>query len=374
MTLLWYIRKTGWILFVIMVLSFTSIVTAASDANLVIVTVKDINTKETLDSTRIYLDGRYSGDTSSAEGAGILMIRDVSPGTHTLRVTKSGFKEVIKKFVYPVESAVEIMISKGSLVSLNPQGPAPGAINLIFYPSSTSYNCADHVKVSTTLYITDEAKFRKDVMNLISDTYLNLDQVTSQSVPLPDDYRKHFNFYYYFDPSAPADAFLGCAGSVPESYWNDVTFSDVTIILYPTYYGIYADSSCQPTGCFENFGPGRSLMKAPADKMILFKHETGHAVFELVDTYCGTTYYYQNDPNPNVWATSESCKADARTNNRDPEQCRQIQKINSPSSSCIRNYWDWDPMPDIMANGYDGRFGDAATRRINYVLSQSGAE
>lgn len=373
MTWLSCIGKTGWILVVILSFSVTYTVSAASGANSVIVVVKDTRTKENMDDAKVYLDGGYRGATSSADGAGILVIQDVSPGTHTVRVTRPGFKEITKKFVYPAETTIEVMISKGSLVSLNPNGPAPHAINVIFYPSSTSYNCADHVKVSTPLYITNETRFREDVMNLIRHTYLNLDQVTSRSNPLPDDYQEYFNFYYYYDPSAPADAFSGCTGSVPESYWNDVTFSDVTVILYPTYYGIYANSSCQPTGCFQNFGPGRSLMKAPADQVMLFKHETGHAVFELIDTYCGTTYYYQNDPYPNVWASLESCKADARSNNRDPEQCRQIQKKNSLSTSCIKNYWQWDPMPDIMANGYGGKFGDAATQRINYVLSQSGA-
>ncbi len=44
--------------------------------------------------------------------------------------------------------------------------------------------------------------------------------------------------------------------------------SDVTVILYPQYYGIYADATCQPTGCFQNFGPGRSVMKAPADQVM----------------------------------------------------------------------------------------------------------
>jgi hypothetical protein len=371
MTLLSCIGKTGWIFVVILAFSAFHTVSASPGVNQVIVVVKDTRTKENLNDAQVYLDGGYRGITSS-EDAGILVIQDISDGTHTLRVTRAGYKEISRKFVYPAETRVEAMISKGSLVSLNPYGPSPHGINIIFYPSATSYNCADHVKVSTPLYMTDEIRFRQDAMDLFSRTYLNLDQVTSPSHPLPDDYTEFFNLYYYYDPSAPADAFSGCAGSIPESYWDDVTFSDVTVLLYPSYYGIYADASCQPTGCYQNFGPGRGQMKAPADQEMLFKHETGHAVFELIDTYCGTTYYYQNDPNPNVWASLESCRTDARDGNRDPEQCRQIQK-NSQSSSCIKNYFQWDPMPDIMANGYGGRFGDAATRRINYILLQSGA-
>ncbi len=365
---------TGWILVIILVVSLTYTVSATPGANSVIIVVKDARTRENLSGAQIYLDGGYRGDTSSADDEGMLVLQDVSPGTHTVRVTRSGFKEITRKFIYPAESMVEVTISKGFLVSLNPNGPAPHAINIIFYPSSTSYSCIDRAKVSTPLYLTNETRFREDVLNVINHTYLNLDQVASGSDPLPDNYRERFNFYYYYDPSSPADAFSGCAGSIPDSYWNNVTFSDVTVLLYPKYYGIYANLSCQPTGCYESFGPGRNLMKVPADQMTLIKHETGHAIFELIDTYCGTTYYTQNDPYPNVWASLESCRADAQSNHRDPEQCRQIQKKNSLSSaSCIRNYWQWDPMPDIMASGYSGRFGESATRRIDYVLSKAGA-
>ncbi len=364
--------KTGWILIVILTCCLTFTVSAAPGADPVTVVVKDSQTRATLDGAQIYLDGGYYGATSSGDGGGSLALQDISSGKHTVRVTRPGYKGTTSRFVYPAETTVEVMISKESLVSLNPNGPTSGAINIVFYPSSTSYNCADHAIMSTPLYMTNETRFKDDVMKVISSTYLNLDQVTSRSNSIPDDYREQFNFYYYYDPSAPADAFSGCAGSVPESYWNDVTFSDVTVILYPTYYGIYADSSCQPTGCFQNFGPGRSVMKAPADQVMLFRHETGHAVFELIDTYCGETYYYQNDPYPNVWTSLESCRADAQSNNRDPQQCRQIEKKSS-SSSCIKSYYQWDPMPDIMANGYSGRFGDASSRRISYVLSQSGA-
>ena len=350
--------------------SFT--VSATSTGNTVTVVVKDLRTRANLDSALVYLDGGYQGSTGTSTGT--IQLQDVKPGKHTIRVTKAGYKVVTKKFNYPAESTLEVTLSGGALVSMNPNGPNTNAINIIFYPSSTSYSCSAGKKVSTPLYFSNESRFRDDVQNVIDKTYLNLEKDTSSSNPLPSDYRKRFNFYYYYDPSAPADAFSGCAGSVPESYWNEVTFSDVTVILYPTYYGIYSNMSCQPTGCNQDFGPGRNLMKAPADQPVLIKHESGHAVFGLIDTYCGQTYYTQNDPHPNVWASLESCKTDARSNNRDPEQCRQIAKKEFLSSpSCSQNFWQWDPNPDIMANGYKGKFGDAATGRINYVLDQSGS-
>ena len=79
-------------------------------------------------------------------------------------------------------------------------------------------------------------------------------------------------------------------------------------------------------------------MKVPADQPVLLKHETGHAVYGLVDTYCGDTYYYQNSPYPNVWASEEACIDDARSRGRDPAGCRQIKKSNTGTSvSCSRN-------------------------------------
>jgi hypothetical protein len=364
----------GWFLIFILLVSIPYPVCAASTANTVTVVIKDLRTKGNLNGALIYLDGGYVGSTSAVNGAGTLSLPDVSPGTHTLRVTHPDYREVTKKFSSPGESRIEVSLSDGFLVSLNPQGPSNNGINVVFYPSSTSYNCAAATKVSTPLYMEDEARFREDVTKVIDLTYLNLDKDTTTSNPLPSDYRDRFNFYYYYNPSAPADAFSGCAGTVPENYWKEVTFSDVTIVLYPTYYGIYSNMSCQPTGCNQDFGPGRNLMKAPADQPVLVKHETGHAIFGLIDTYCGETYYTQNDPHANVWSSEESCKSDARSNNRDPAQCRQIQKKDFMSNpTCTKQFWQWDPNPDIMSNGYKGKFGDAATQRINYVLDQTGS-
>jgi len=357
------------IIIVIICISMTVTISAVSAASAVTVTVKDARTKVTVDNALVYLNGAYIGTTSS----GTMTLADIKAGTHTVRVTKPDYREVTKKFSYPDESTIKIEIARGALVLLNENAASADAINVVFYPSSTSYSCTDRAKISSPAYLANETLFREDVQKVIRSTYLDLDKVTSTSDPLPSGYEDAFNFYYYYDPSAPGDAFSGCAGTIPESYWNEVTFSDVTVLLYPKYYGIYANTSCQPTGCSQNFGPGRNLMKAPADQLTLIQHESGHAVFQLVDTYCGNTYYYQNDPHANVWSSLESCQADARTNQRDASQCRQIKKTSSiASASCSQNYWQWDPMPDIMANGYKGKFGDASTQRINYVISQVG--
>jgi len=367
-----FIGKTGWILTAILVFSLMYTVSAESGQYPVIIIVKDMRTQENLDGARVYFDGGYLGNTTSSSQNGIVVIQDVSPGVHTVRVVRPGYNEMTRKFVFPNETTVEIMISKGSLVSLNQEGPSPHAINIVFYPSSTSYNCTNHEKIPSPEYMSNETLFRENVLDIINTTYLNLDHVTSPADSLPEDYQKKFNFYYYYDPSSPADAFSSCSGSLPKSYWNNVTFSDVTVILYPTYYGRYANTSCQPMGCTRILGPGCSQMKVPADQEMIVTHETGHAAFGLVDTYCGDTHYWQNDPYPNVWASLESCRADARSHDRDPEQCRRIESGGSFSRNCIRNFWHWDPAPDIMTSMY-GRFGDAATQRIRFVLSQAGS-
>lgn len=364
-------KKIGVFVALLILFSLTVTVSAASSQDSLTVVVKDARTGGALGDALVYLDGAYKG--TSAASSGDLIVQDVRPGTHTVRVTRPGFKEITKKISFPETRTVSVEINQGYLVLLNKGGATADAINVVFYPSSTSYSCTDHAKISNPLYLSNETRFREDVMKVIRSTYLELEKTTSPEDPLPSGYSDRFNFYYYYNPAAPADAFEGCSGTIPESYWKEVTFADVTVILYPHYQGTYSNYSCQPTGCSQNFGPGRNVMKAPADQLTLIQHETGHAIFELVDTYCGNTYYYENDPYPNVWASLESCQSSARASQRDPSQCRQIQKkAATSSSSCIQNYWQWDPMPDIMANGYKGKFGEAATQRINYVLSQAG--
>lgn len=373
---MWHSRflVRGWILISILLFALLPAVSAASGTTYLNVIVKDERSKAGLDRAQIYLDGGYRGETAEGSSSGVLLVQDIKDGAHTLRVTRDGYREETVRFRYPDQSVVEVGLVGESLVFLGEGDPSPTGINVVFYPSSTTYSCTDHAKLSNPVYLTNESKFKEDVLTAIRLTYLELDKSTSASSPLPADYRERFNFYYYHDPALPADAFAGCSGTIPDQYWDDVTFSDVTVILYPTYTGRYTDTACEPTGCTQDTGTAHTVMKVPADQPVLLKHETGHAVYGLVDTYCGDTYYYQNNPYPNVWASEESCMADARSHGRDPASCRQIKKISSgTSASCSRNYWQWDPAPDIMANGYSGKFGTASTQRINYVLSNAGA-
>jgi hypothetical protein len=197
-----------------------------------------------------------------------------------------------------------------------------------------------------------------------------MDSITDKTNPIPSDYRERFNIYYYYNSSQFADAFSGCAGTVPDPVWKTVPYADVIIILYPTYYTFDTGAPCEPSGCV-NPGTGRNWMKIAADQKILFMHECGHAIFGLIDTYCGSTRYWENEPNPNVWSSQEGCVKAAMKNSWDASSCQQIQQGNP--TVCTKQFWRWDSDPDIMHDGYSGTFGKASTRRITYTLNNINA-
>ena len=346
-------------------------VTAAYGAGTdqVVVRVTDAQAGAPIDGAQVYLDGAYAGVTSPDGGEGTLGLSGIGKGTHTLRVAGGDYRESVVTFAVPGENEVTVVLHRSFLHALIVNGSEKNAISVVFYPSATSFDCTRNARVNESRY-KDESLFKNDVLAVINRTYLDLGAMIDPSEPLPAGYQGRFDFYYYFDPSAPGDAFDGCSGSIPASYWNDVTFADITVLLYPTYHGSYDNASCQPVGCFASAGTGRGVMKVPADRTSLFFHETGHAIFGLVDTYCGDTWYYENDPYPNLWSSFASCQSGALADGRDPALCRPIGQ--DASVSCSGEYWRWDPDPDIMAEAYDGTFGAAATGRIRNILSEPG--
>jgi hypothetical protein len=325
-----------------------------------------VSTGEPLGSVSVYLDGGYEGSTSDQGVIGILNISRVSEGQHTIRVTKSGYMDYTKSVVVPSASPIKIGLEAQLLVPVQESGSHNTKIDIVFVPSGTTYNCAEQKKITTTRYVTDKSAFVTDVNRIVNESLFNLDTITDKTNPIPTDYRDRFNIYYYYDSSRFADAFDGCAGTVPENVWEAAPFADIVVILYPTYYTLDTGAPCEPNGCV-NPGTGRKWMKTPADQNVLFLHESGHAIFGLIDTYCDNTIYWQNDPNPNVWSSQESCVKDATSNSWDPSACRQIQQ-NNPTS-CTKQFWRWDSDPDIMHEGYSGTFGKASTRRIMYTFN-----
>jgi hypothetical protein len=330
----------------------------------------DVSTGEPLGDVSVYLDGGYEDSTSSQGMVGILNISQVSGGPHTVRVTKSGYVDYTRSVVVPSVSPVKIGLQGQLLSTIQETGPHDTKINIVFVPSGTTYDSVEQKKINTTQYVTNRSAFVSDVYGMVNESLFTLDSITDKTDPIPADYRDRFNIYYYYDPSQFADAFNGCAGTIPEKFWETVPFADVVIILYPTYYGRDTGPPSEPNSCV-NPGTGRTWMKIPADQKVLFLHETGHAIFGLIDTYCGNTLYWQNDPDPNVWSSQENCVKDAINNSRDPSACRQIQQEDP--SICTKQFWRWDPDPDIMHEGYSGTFGKASTLRITNILNHPNA-
>jgi hypothetical protein len=343
--------------------------TVKNSFNLTVKT-KDALTGTFIGGANVYLDGQFVGSTSEPDGKQIL--RDREKGIHTVRIAKTGYKEITQAINLSQDMQVSFILNRSNVIPLQISGPTDEKIDIVFVASNTSYSCNSKTKIPDEEYPRDEQKFVEDVNNTIDTVYLKLDIRTSEFVGLPYDFRQRFNFYYYWDPENFADAFDGCAGKIPDKFWDNAPFADAAVIMYPTYKGLYAGSPCEPIGCANGLGAGsNSWMKAPADFPMIFLHESGHVVFGLIDTYCGDTYYVENSPFPNVWDTLGACIKDAENEHWSASECRQILKSPSRQSDklCVKNFWKADADPDIMGGGaYSGRFGNASTTRIRYIL------
>ncbi|MHB8164672.1 MAG: PEGA domain-containing protein [Methanoregula sp.] len=332
--------------------------------------VKNINSGAGISGARVYLDGGYEGMTSGNDGS--LIISPVSGGSHSIRVIKRGYMENIKDIKFPAEQQVVVSLHPLKVIPVGDHGPVEERIDIVFVPSNTQYDCTKQQKILTDYYTSNEENFRNDVNKLIQNNFLTLDAKISKTVGLPENFQDRFNFYYYSDPGDFADAFNGCAGSLPEDFWEDAPFTDVAIIIYPKYEGTYQGPPCEPNGCANGMGPGvKTWFKIPADSGSLFIHEAGHAVFGLIDTYCGETYYTQNNPDPNVWSSLSGCILASENDRWESTTCRQIAQPAKKGSaeSCQKDFWRYDPEPDIMATpSFWGKFGNASTLHIRYIL------
>jgi len=331
---------------------------------------KDAKTGTFIGRALVYLDGKSIGSTAEQDGKRIL--RDVERGSHTIRVTKPGYEEITRPVDITENKQITFTLNRSSVIPVQIHGSTDEKIDIVFVASKTSFNCNSKTKIQTSAYTGDQQRFVTDVNNKVDNVFLKLDTVTSGSVGLPNDFRDRFNFYYYWDTESFADAFDGCSGTLPNEFWNDAPFTDVAIIMYPSYEGIYSGSPCEPIGCANGLGPGSgSWLKAPADSPMIFLHESGHVVFGLIDTYCGDTYYVENSPFPNVWSSESACKKNAEKERWDMTSCRQILKPAGSRSKdpCVKNFWKADADPDIMGSGaYSGRFGNASTSRIRSIF------
>lgn len=252
----------------------------------------------------------------------------------------------------------------------------PGkSIDIVFIPSSTSYSEQNAKKVSSTEYTQSEETFRAIATDAVITWYWKLDTLSSE--PLLPDYRERFNFYYYWDPLSAGDAMASCSGVTPKNFWTNAPFADVAAILYPPtwekasdgFYYTYAG------GCANKLGPIKSTFKAPGyvSHGAVVVHESGHAVFGLGDTYCGNTYYGYIDPKANVWPLKEWCEIDVKNQGLSKTNCRQISyddPTTAANPDCSKNFWKWDPDPDMMNQHFQGKFGPRSVGRINFIFNE----
>jgi len=333
----------------------------------VVFRARDAKNQTPLGGVAYYIDDTFAG-VSDNDGIFILPEGSYPPGNVMLRAARQGYRDRISRIDLSSVSSLELDFEESSLHPVLTNGPSEKKIDIIFVPSNTAFNGTTRTKLQYPEYPGGQEQFAADVRRFVNRTFLAGPITLFVNASDADTYPDKFNFYYYWDGQTFGDAFDGCAGTIPEHYWEEVTFSDLTILLYPKYYGRYLDPSSQPIGCTNANGLGNMYVKIAADQYSLGMHEIGHGLYGLMDTYCGNTYYRENDPHPNIWSSEVKCRADAIAQSRDPDHCRRIS--DDSAGSCRKEFWRWDPDPDIMNEAYYGKFGSTSKDRIQGILGR----
>ena len=244
-------------------------------------------------------------------------------------------------------------------------GPCPACIDCTWCSANvtpirlrgqTNNGFIDVVFVPEQSYSGDVAGFQTEVIDNIRNWYLKLDEMCVD--PLPADYKDRFNFYRY---TGGFGTTVTCSGTLPADFLTDAPFYDTAAIL-----------TTADAGCANSLGPPSKFIST-GDRGNIVIHESAHAIFGLVDEYCGRTYYTQNDPEPNVWSSLANCQNDATSEGWTTGNCRQIKE-----PGCAKNFYCYDPddqepwaFMTVCGHGCsaDYEFGEACTRRINYMFN-----
>lgn len=220
--------------------------------------------------------------------------------------------------------------------------PTTGQIDVVFVPDWS--------------YQTNMTKFIIDAKKSVSKAFFRLQNVSSG--PIPSNFRDRYNFYYYL--GGFGNASKTCAGTLPSNFATYASFADTGEIFYNADGG---------GGCANSLGPP-SHLKTPGRHVGQTLHESGHAIYGLVDEYCGDTYYTQMSPVTNVWSSLTNCQSYATSVGWNSSKCRQIVDLG-----CSKSFWKIDPNRDMMEWGGlptmqpGDLFYASCVNRINYVLS-----
>ncbi len=217
--------------------------------------------------------------------------------------------------------------------------------------NGTSEDRIDLVFIPDQDYNGNMNQFLQHVQDLIDNEY-------DATTPIDDNMHK-LNFYFMEDEG---DATNGCGGELPDEFDEpECDMADAVVTLHQTQFG-----DCT-SGRFKFTAEGTNVQRS-------FIHESGHALFKLVDEYedisAPCTSYRQNDDDggpANVWSTEANCRNDATSEGWDPDDCWEFC---DNATCCGGGWWKIDhDAPEIMIGNSNG-FGQACIRRIEWIFDQ----
>ena len=191
------------------------------------------------------------------------------------------------------------------------------------------------------------ANFRAGLSGVIENLYFKYETYRGSDSGLM--WRTIYNFYY---SGVQGNYEESCNFTAPTNLATLQTVGDAIAILHQTNL-----RDCKSGGMFSS--------EINYDKTLI--HETGHALFGLMDEYCCDSSYAQQPCYPNLYASLAACQADAPSLGLAAGDC---VKLASGGNSI--NFWRIDPTaaPGCMMgpsqHSADSNHGPADRRRIDW--------
>lgn len=192
------------------------------------------------------------------------------------------------------------------------------------------------------------SSFRDQLDEVIENLYFKYDEFKT--------FRGNLNFYY---SSHQGNYEEGCNFTDPPNMANLTAVGDAVAILHQTNL-----RDCKSGDRFSS--------EIDYDKTLV--HESGHALFGLIDEYCCDTHYEQQACQPNLYSSLANCQNDA-------------DAVGLPSSNCTKltsgadsvNFWRIDPsdatgcMMGPAQHNAGSDFAKACVRRILWRYGKCGS-